>query len=312
MIQEIYVVDNSDRIRRILSKILERDLEFEYEIRIVKPDWLEIALKNIPELIIINDEAVQGNSAGFCRRIRQNEDNGITPIIVIARNKQRDHEMEVLSNFAQYYLTKPMDREYLYCIITNLARLMYSNRTVSPLTGLPGNVQIYAELKKRVFNRENFTVMYFDLDNFKSYNDVYGFLKGDEVIKFTANTILKYVHADDRAKNFVGHIGGDDFVAILDNFDWEDMCQSIVAEFDMGMLSLLNKVDAQRGYIEAANRKGIIEQFPITAVSIGVVESRNLKTDNILEIGEVGAQVKHAAKTIMGSSYVVNRRDLTL
>ena len=106
------------------------------------------------------------------------------------------------------------------------------NRRVSPLTGLPGNVQIHAELKKRVLNKEEFAVLYADLDNFKEYNDVYGFLKGDEIIKFTAKTIVRNIHRLKDNDSFVGHIGGDDFVAIVSKTDYEEICQNIIAEFD--------------------------------------------------------------------------------
>ena len=308
MYQEIYVVDNSDKIRKLLNKLFKDDTDYEYEIKIVKPDWIEVALKDIPELIIINDDAINIPASEYCKIIRENEDNKITPIIVMSSNADKMYRIETLENSVEYFLIKPVDTDYLYYTIKNITRLMYMNRTVSPLTGLPGNVQIHAELKKRILNKEDFTVMYVDLDNFKSYNDVYGFLKGDEVLKFTAETIFKYVHQKSGNKNFVGHVGGDDFVAIIDSFKWESICQDIIAEFDVGMLNLLTPEDAEKGYLEAANRKGIIEQFPITAVSVGVVESSTLQTDNILEIGEVGAQVKHAAKSIMGSCYVSNKR----
>ena len=109
---------------------------------------------------------------------------------------------------------------------------MSSNRRVSPLTGLPGNVQIHAELKKRILRQEPFCVLYVDLDNFKAYNDVYGFLKGDEIIEFTAETIVKMVHSDELENTFVGHIGGDDFVAIVPGTNCEKLCQNIISYFD--------------------------------------------------------------------------------
>ena len=187
-------------------------------------------------------------------------------------------------------------------------RLMYTNRRVSPLTGLPGNVQIHAELKKRLFNNEEFAVLYLDLDNFKAYNDVYGFIKGDEIIKFTARTILKNVHKLENNDCFVGHIGGDDFVAIISKTNYDEICQNIISEFDEEILDYFTEEDRKRGYIEVANRRGILEDFPLTSISIGVVEVEPKRFDNILEIGEIGAQVKHVAKTIMGSSYVIDRR----
>ena len=157
-------------------------------------------------------------------------------------------------------------------------------------------------------NKENFSVLYLDLDNFKAYNDIYGFLKGDEIIKFTANTILRNIPVGSTTDNFVGHIGGDDFVAIVDNESYEEMCQNIILEFDNGIKSYFTDEDLEKGYLEVPNRKAVLEQFPLTSISIGVVVVDKSKYANILEIGEVGAQVKHIAKTTMGSSYAINRR----
>lgn len=150
--------------------------------------------------------------------------------------------------------------------------------------------------------------MYLDLDNFKAYNDVYGFVKGDQIIEFTAETILRGVHTDLTEEAFVGHIGGDDFVAILPSINCEKICQNILSMFDSQVKKFFTERDLEKGYIEVENRKGIIEQFPLTSLSIGVVVADTGRFSNILEIGEVGAQVKHAAKSVMGSSYAVDRR----
>ena len=198
--------------------------------------------------------------------------------------------------------------EMLYYTICNITTLLYINRKVSPLTSLPGNVQIQAEMKKRLSKREFFVMLYIDLDNFKAYNDVYGFSNGDEIIKFTARTIINNVHKKDEDNNFIGHIGGDDFIAIVEDKDYEEICQNIIAEFDKGVQKYFTKEDLQKGYLEVANRKGITEQFPITSISIGAVEVDEGRFYNTLEIGEVGAQVKHLSKTVPGSSYVINRR----
>ena len=173
---------------------------------------------------------------------------------------------------------------------------------------MPGNVQIHAELKKRISRKEPFSVLYLDLDNFKAYNDVYGFLKGDEIIEFTADTIVNQVHTDEIENTFVGHIGGDDFVAIIPDTNCEKLCQSILAYFDKHVTKFFTEKDLEQGYIEVANRRGIVEQFPLTSLSIGVVVADVGRFHNILEIGEIGAQVKHAAKAVMGSSYALDRR----
>lgn len=306
MIQEVYIIDDQKELIENLKMEFKDDKE--YKFKTVGTDNLEEALRNIPSLIIIDEDTAKMDIIDLCKKIRADEDNSITPIIVITSNKDRNHRIEVLKTHVEYFIKKPIDEEYLYYTIKNITSLMYINRRVSPLTGLPGNVQIQAEMKKRLLNKEIFAIMYFDLDNFKAYNDVYGFANGDEIIKFTAKVILKHVHNIENSDNFVGHIGGDDFVAIIGETDYDKVCQDIIAEFDSEAVNFYNNEDVERGYVEVANRKGIIEQFPLTSISIGVVEVDNKKIKTTLEIGEVGAQVKHQAKTIMGSTYVINRR----
>lgn len=306
MAQEIIVIDNKQEIIGEIKEIFKN--ENEYIFKVIKDIQLDRALKNIPALFIINADDMFLNLIDVCKKIRNDDDNNITPVIVISSNKDKSYKISVLNECIEYYINKPMDKDYLYYTIKNLLRLINTNRRISPLTGLPGNVQISAELKKRLMMQETFSVLYLDLDNFKAYNDVYGFLRGDEIIKFTANVILKNVHMESQIENFVGHIGGDDFVAIVDNECYEKVCQNIILEFDKGVTKYFTEEDIERGYLEVPNRKGIIEQFPITSISIGVVVVDKSKYANILEIGEVGAQVKHIAKTTMGSSYAINRR----
>jgi len=306
MVQEIYLIDNDYQLEEILKKIFKDDKD--YRITKVATRDLEIALKNIPSLIIVNEDSVNEDASQICKIIKSDEDNSITPIIIITSNTEHNHKLEMLQLGVAHYIRYPIDEEYLYYTINNVLNLLYANRRVSPLTGLPGNVQIQAEMKKRLSNNENFSMMYFDLDNFKAYNDVYGFIKGDEIIKFTAKVILKNVHTDEYEDSFVGHIGGDDFIAIVSNKDCEEICQSIIADFDSNVKRYYTEEDNKKGYIEVANRKGIVEQFPLTSISIGVVEVKREKFLNVLEIGEAGASVKHLAKTIQGSTYVIDRR----
>ena len=307
MIQEIYIIDDDKYSLQDLKDLFKDNKEYRFVN--VSTEEIDKALRNIPSLIIINEDTIDRDVEELCSAIRKNDYNSITPIIVISSNGDKEHRIKVLKNAVEYYIKKPVDQDYLFYTIKNLMRLMYTNRRVSPLTGLPGNVQIHAELKKRLFNNETFGVLYLDLDNFKAYNDVYGFIKGDEIIKFTARTIVKNVHAIENNNCFVGHIGGDDFVAIVSKTDYDKICQDIISEFDTNILQYFTEEDRKRGYIEVANRRGILEDFPLTAISIGVVVVEPNKFSNILEIGEVGAQVKHLSKTIMGSSYVIDRRE---
>ena len=300
MIQEIYIIDGENDLYNKLNILFNEENNFNF--KNIKEQYLEIALKNIPSLIIINEDTLQGDVLDICNKIHENDDNRITPVIVISSNTEHEHRVEILKSSVEHFIKKPIDEEYLYYTVKNIISLLDINRTVSPLTGLPGNVQIQAEMKKRLMNKEKFVMLYLDLDNFKAYNDVYGFLKGDEIIKFTARTILKNVHDIDLEKGFVGHIGGDDFIAIISNDNYENLCQNIIIDFDYNVLNYYTEEHIEKGYIEVENRKGVMEQFPLTSISIGVVEVDSNNFNNILEIGEVGAQVKHLSKSIPGST----------
>ena len=308
MFQEIYIIDCENELAMLLREKFENEKAFRF--KNINPCNLDIALKNIPDLIIVNEQSIDTDVIELCNKIRANEDNSITPVLVISSNNDEEHEISIMKNSIEYIIPNTASNIYLYYVIKNIIRLLSVNRTVSPLTGLPGNVQIQTELKKRLLRKETFQVLYIDLDNFKAYNDVYGFLKGDEIIKLTARIITKNVHSLEDSDIFVGHIGGDDFVAIVDeNVDHDKICQNIIAEFDKEIIKYFNDTDIERGYVEVFNRKGIIEEFPLTSISIGVVVADKKRFSNTLEIGEIGAQVKHLAKTAIGSSYAIDRRE---
>lgn len=307
MFQEIYLIDEQEELTEELKKMFKEEPNYRFK-RILTKD-MDYVSNNLPQLIIINDDTITKNTIELCTEIRKTEDNNIIPIIVLSSREDKEFKIDLAKNYVEYYVAKSMGLEYLYYRIRNIFRLLVLNRTISPLTGLPGNTQIQAELKKRLAREKEFIVLYLDLDDFKAYNDVYGFLKGDEIIKFTARTILENVNNIANSNAFVGHIGGDDFVAILDeNTNYEEICRNIIAQFDKGVKYFFTEEDYNRGYLKIQNRKGKMEHFFLTAISIGVVQVESDKYSNVLEIGEVGAQVKHIAKKYKGSCYAIDRR----
>ena len=189
-----------------------------------------------------------------------------------------------------------------------MSRLIYANRCISALTGLPGNVQIEAELKRRIASRKLFAVLYIDLDNFKSYNDKYGFMNGDKVIKYTASVLQDSINVFGKKGDFLGHIGGDDFIAILDYENASKIGRNIVKAFDKGIVDFYAEEDLRNGFVRIANRKGKIEKFPIMTISVAMVSNKFKKYVSPLEIGEDGASVKKKAKQIDGSTFLENRR----
>lgn len=307
MIHEIFIVEDEADLTISLKEIFENSKGI--IVKEFSTNTIAEHLLDVPALIIINEDKLKSKTLlDVCKIIRNNEDNSITPIMVVSSDDAVEHKREILREEVDFFVKSPIDSECMHYTIRNIIKLLYRNRGISPLTKLPGNLPIQSELKKRLLKRQEFAVLYFDLDNFKAYNDTYGFLEGDEIIKQTAKIILKNVNSNENIHNFVGHIGGDDFVALVTNKNYEEICQNIILEFDRKILDYFSDKDKERGYLEVPNRKGIIEEFPLVSLSIGVVEVSKGRFHNALEIGEVGAQVKHLAKVTPGSAYAINRR----
>ncbi|MDZ5470584.1 GGDEF domain-containing protein [Bacillus sp. 31A1R] len=176
----------------------------------------------------------------------------------------------------------------------------------NPLTGLPGNTLIKEQLNETLGSQRNYTIMYADLDNFKAYNDIYGFSKGDDLIRETGNLLNKYVLLKQREKAFVGHIGGDDYIAILPHYEYESICQAILEEFKQIVLHYYDQEDLKNGYVTVKNRKGIVEQTPLCSLSIAVITNKWKDFKSIEEISEEATRLKGFCKSNTQSCYISN------
>ncbi|SDE24859.1 GGDEF domain-containing protein [Sporomusa acidovorans] len=190
--------------------------------------------------------------------------------------------------------------------ITNLQ--IHQAHNSNPLTGLPGNWVIEERLKKLVASQEPFAVMYLDLDNFKAYNDKYGFERGDQILLLTSQIVSRSIGKSGSTDDFLGHIGGDDFILITRPEFIESLSEKIIELFDREIKNKYSLTDLTKGYIEVKNRRGQLEQFPIMSISIAAVTNRLQKFTNYLEIAEVAADLKKLAKQRPGSCVVYDRR----
>jgi diguanylate cyclase (GGDEF)-like protein len=171
----------------------------------------------------------------------------------------------------------------------------------NPLTGLPGNLLIEKEITNHIFGNEPYCITYYDLDNFKAYNDAYGFQNGDIMLAFVAD-ILK----SQAVKNeFVGHIGGDDFIVICDYHEGEKFCQAVIDEFSSKVNSLYREEDVKNGYIMSKNRHGVPENFPIASLSIAGISNRAKTYKSIEEFSKDITQVKKNCKKQKGNYFEI-------
>lgn len=170
---------------------------------------------------------------------------------------------------------------------------------LNPLSELPGNLMIEQALEKSLNAKEKQTILYFDLDNFKAYNDSYGFENGDKVLKKFAGILKSQIPKD----YFIGHIGGDDFVAIVPKKKTEQLCQNIISAFNEQINHFYSPEDAEKGYITARNRSDVEETFPLLSVSIAGVASDHHKT--VFDLAETAAKIKKKCKKRQGSNYLL-------
>jgi len=178
----------------------------------------------------------------------------------------------------------------------------------NPLTGLPGNVMIQREIEWAITNPQTFTVLYVDLDNFKAYNDVYGFDRGDEVLKFTAALLQECFPLQPDIEPFIDHLGGDDFVVVVGQRVSEELLQHLLMRFNEQVCLYYADADRETGYIHAANRRGEIEQFPFISISIAVVDDRNGPLESYHDLAKRATEVKKICKTTPGSCVIYDRR----
>lgn len=189
-----------------------------------------------------------------------------------------------------------------------IKRMRDEAKGANPLTELPGNITIARLIEERLDSDRKFAVLYCDLDNFKAYNDKYGFSKGDDAILYTRDCLSQTARREEVNNVFVGHQGGDDFVVICDVPYWETFAKSLVESFDRDVSQFYSKTDARNGYIDSINRQGEPQRFPLMSISVAVVTNKTRAFKENTEIIKVAAEVKKYAKGTEGSCYAADRR----
>lgn len=178
----------------------------------------------------------------------------------------------------------------------------------SPLTRLPGNLAIEQVLSEKMEQGEKFALCYIDLDDFKAFNDKYGYAKGSDLIKMTGEVVYRAKDNHANTTDFVGHIGGDDFVLITSPEIVENVCQSIISEFDRLIPDYYDSEDREKGFIEGTDRYGVNRRFSIMSISIAVVSDVKRSFKSPVEIAKVATEIKDYVKSLPGSNYLVDRR----
>ena len=300
--------DSTEELQRIATK---NQYPFTFEICESSLHALDMIYSKPPDLIIVSESLGDDKWRGLCSRIKRDTIFNNLPIILMLQPAARLAKIDWGNTPVDDYLQKPLSPEDLWSRISLTFARAARNRDSNPLTLLPGNYSITRELQLRIDRKVHFSIGYVDLDNFKSYNDKYGFLRGDEIIKITARLLtnsLQKLHADG---SFVGHIGGDDFVFIVSPGFLDAVCNEIINDFDLVIGDFYDEGDRNRGFIDSTNRKGQKERFPIISLSIAVISNEHYPIKHIGQISAIAAEIKKRVKAIPGSNYAKDLRRLT-
>ena len=192
-----------------------------------------------------------------------------------------------------------------FCFMTERLKVLETLLLdASPLTGLPGNLAIEKEIERRLSEKKLFTLCHVDLDNFKPCADKYGYAWGSEVIKEVAHILNSHVPATNHGSDFVGHIGGDDFIIISEPRRTEQICQKIIDDFDLRIMRFYSEKDRQKGFIMGKDRQGNQQMFPLITMTIAIVTDDGTHFQGPLDMAKKAAELKEYAKTLPGSNYV--------
>jgi len=268
--KKILVVDDDSNVGLLVSALFKK---FNYEIISIPngKELLDFLSSNKPDLILLDLKLPDINGLELCKKIRENQSSNDIPIIILSGISELDAKINLIESGADDFINKPFDVRELRARVNRILKRKKVDTSLNPLTSLPGNPSIEEFIKNRIAENKKFGFAYIDADNFKAYNDVYGYNKGDEVIKKIAEIILENAKKISPNDYFVGHVGGDDFVLITDPKKTEKIAQAIISDFDNKILDFYNEEDRKNRFIKTLDRQNNMRTFPIMTLSIALV-----------------------------------------
>lgn len=262
----------------------------------------ELVSYQIPNVLLLDIDTLKGNAIHLTKRLKDSPLTYTMPIIIILGSRNLEQEIRCLEAGAEDYITKPIQPELIAARIINCTRRNIRLQVSNPLTGLPGTIYVEEQTSKRLDEIIPTAMCYVDLVDFKAFNDKYGYSRGDIVIKLLANMLNEVVCAHCGPGDFVGHIGGDDFVVIIHPDQIDDVANYVIECFDTLIPFQYDMEDMKKGYILAKNRQGEDMKFPMMTVTIGVVTNTIRIIESYLTMTELAAEMKNYCKAIIKSS----------
>lgn len=314
--QKVLIVDDHLENIKIIIELLKSDYKTFFAQNGEKA--LEIAQKKQPDIILLDIVMPGMDGYEVCQQLMAERATRDIPVIFISAKNEVGDETKGFEIGAMDYITKPISPAIVKARIKNhlklhkamqeLQRLYNMALDSNPLTGLPGNNSITLRIKKALGENEDVAVIYSDLDNFKAFNDAYGFALGDDVLLFTCQVFQEVLSTLEAENSFIGHVGGDDFVMVVPSESIQETADAVIQRFDEGIISFYSEHDQENQCIESVNRQGERQTFPLMTISLAGVDLSHRRYDNYLEVNDACAYTKKIAKALEGSSFFLERR----
>jgi len=315
--RKVLIVDDGPENISLLTLVLKRG---GYEVLAAESgrQALEIVQDTVPDICLLDIMMPEMDGYALCRHLKEDRRFADIPVIFLTAMDSPDKIVKGLEAGAVDYVTKPFSHgEILARIRTHIRlhealleieRLRQLALDANPLTQMPGNNTINRAIQDVIDEKAAFAVIYCDLDNFKAYNDRYGYSAGDEVILFTAEVFRGALETVCRDEGFAGHVGGDDFVLLVPSDRVNDIGEEVVRRFDEGIAAFYDDEDRERRYIETTNRQGEVMKFPFVSISLAGVDLSVGSFSDFREVSTTCAELKKKAKQASGSVILLDRR----
>jgi diguanylate cyclase (GGDEF)-like protein len=306
--ERVLVVEDEPNIREIINFNLEN-----WGFEVIQANDGETALamaeEYSPDLILLDLMLPKMDGIEVCRRLKSGFWTSRIPIIMLTAKKEIKDKVRGMEVGADDYITKPFSREELEARVKMVLSRTRSQRERNPLTGLPGQIAVQGRVEQLLAEREPFTLLYLDLDNFKGFNDYYGHKRGDEVIKLLADVVVGVVGHKGSRGDYVSHIGGDDFTVVCAPGKAGEVADSIVAEFEGRVTSLFAPEDLARGYFVTVDRQGRTTKRPcLIHVTVAAVANDHNQYSSYVAMVDIATELKKHGKLKEGSVVMFDRR----
>lgn len=286
----LLVVEDDADIANML-KIYFSGLDYDVDVAPRGNDALEKTRQVLPHLIVLDIMLPDIDGYEVCRTLRTSTRTSHIPVIFLTQKDERSDKLQGLELGADDYITKPFDIEELKLRVQGAIRRSERESLTDPRSGLPAGRLIEEQLR-RIIRQEGWALMDLRITHFNAFNDVYGFVAGDDVLRFAAMLLGEVVDTQGTPNDFIGHAGGDNFIIISTDEAMPEIRKTIKERFDEEVQTHYNFMDRQQGFIQTTNAEGEAEQSPLMTMTMGVISPKEQRFADIREITEMAAEAR--------------------